>query len=274
MTHCVARWSGFEPMAMYEGTPAVEEGDPPAGVPLREDKMSSSRKSVALVAALEHEIKPLVKNWRRVEQEYEGRRFKVFEQENAVLICSGIGAEAGRRAAEAAIVLYRPASIRSVGFAGAINPGLKVGDVITPRKVIDGRDGSSTDTGEGHGVVVSSAQVAGPEQKARLGEAYGAMAVDMEGAAVAQGAQARSVSFACVKVISDERDFAMPPVQKFVDHQGQLHVMGLIFYLAVRPWWWPSALRLGLNSRRAARALSKALIPRIVELTTNAVPSR
>jgi adenosylhomocysteine nucleosidase len=212
-----------------------------------------------MVAALEREVKPLIRTWQRVEREYDGRAFKFFERNESVLVCGGIGAEAGRRSAEAVIALYRPALICSVGFAGAIDPGLKVGDVITARRVVDARDGSCTDTGEGNGSVVSSPYVAGPQEKVKLGEAYGAQAVDMEGAAVAEGARARSVSFGAVKVISDERGFAMPPIEKFVDSRGRLRSMRLVLYLAVRPRWWPSMIRLGLNSRRASVALSRHL---------------
>ena len=52
---------------------------------------------IAMVAALEREVHPLIKHWRRVEREYEGRRFKFFEDGDAVLICGGVGAEAARR---------------------------------------------------------------------------------------------------------------------------------------------------------------------------------
>ena len=69
----------------------------------------------------------------------------------------------------------------------------------------------------GHGVLVSAAGVAGVEQKAKLAESYGAQAVDMEAAAVARGAQAQGVGFLAVKAISDESDFHMPALDRFVD---------------------------------------------------------
>jgi hypothetical protein len=69
--------------------------------------MAGSAK-IAMVAALEREVRPLVKGWRRVEREYLDRRFKFFESGQAVLVCGGIGAETARRATEAVIALYRP----------------------------------------------------------------------------------------------------------------------------------------------------------------------
>ena len=123
---------------------------------------------VAIVAALEREIRPLVKIWRLCEQDHAGRRFRFYESEYAVLTCGGIGAEPARRAAEAIIALYQPALIYSAGFAGALDRKQHIGDIIVPRRVINANDGSSIDTGQGEGILVSFASVASPEQKAKL----------------------------------------------------------------------------------------------------------
>ena len=160
-----------------------------------------------MVAALEREVRPLVKRWRKVEREHQGRGFTFFEDGEAALVCGGIGAEPARRATEAAIALYQPELVQSVGFAGALDPTLNVGEIFSPSRVIDARDGSSVETATGHGVLVSVATVADVEQKAKLAESYGAHAVDMEAAAVARGAQARSVRFMAVKAISDDSTF-------------------------------------------------------------------
>ena len=167
---------------------------------------------IAIIAALEREIWPLVRHWRASEREYSGRHFRFFESEKRVAVCGGMGPRAARRATEAIISLYRPSLVQSVGFAGALDHSLRVGDVFEPRLVIDAGDGSRSDTGSGSGILVSFTSVAGQEQKARLATAYQAQAVDMEAAAVAKGAQAHGVRFAAIKVISDEAGFRMPPV--------------------------------------------------------------
>ena len=64
-----------------------------------------------------------------------------------MLVCSGIGREAARRATEAIINLYAPVLVQSVGFAGALDPTLKVGTVLTPVCVIDAKDGSRIEAG-------------------------------------------------------------------------------------------------------------------------------
>jgi adenosylhomocysteine nucleosidase len=215
--------------------------------------------NVAMVAALEREVRPLVKRWNRIEREYEGRRFRFFESGQAVLVCGGIGAEAARRATEAAIALYQPELVQSVGFAGALDPALKVGEIFSPSRVIDARDGSSVDTGAGCGVLVSAATIAGAEQKVRLAGSYGAQAVDMEAATVARAAQARGVRFMAVKVITDESDFAMPPIDRFVAGNGQFRTGKFVIFAGLRPWLWPRVIQLARNGAKASRALCAEL---------------
>jgi adenosylhomocysteine nucleosidase len=210
---------------------------------------------VAIVAALTREVLPLVRQWRTTEREYSGRRFRFFENGEIVVVCGGIGAEAARRAAEAAIALYSPGVVYSAGFAGALEPGLKVGEIIVPRRVLNAADGSSVDTGTGEGVLVSFNSVASPEQKAKLADSFGAQAVDMEAAAVAQAAQARGVRFAAVKAISDESNFALPAMDKFVAPAGKFLTWRFTLFVLVRPWMYKSMLTLARNSNRASHAL-------------------
>ncbi len=218
-------------------------------------KQMSTSVKVAMVAALEREVRPLVKRWRKVERQYEGRRFKFFESGQAVLVCGGIGAEAARRATEAVIALYQPSLVQSVGFAGGLDPALKVGEIFLPSRVIDVTDGSSVETATGYGVLVSAPTIAGAEYKAKLSEVYGAQAVDMEAAAVARGAQARSVRFMAVKAISDASSFTMPPMDHFVGEKGQFRAGRFLMFAASRPWLWLRVIQLARNSAKASRAL-------------------
>jgi adenosylhomocysteine nucleosidase len=205
---------------------------------------------VAMVAALEREVSPLVKRWYKVGREYDGRRFKFFESGQVVVVCGGIGAEAARRATEAVFAMYQPKLMLSVGFAGALDPTLKVGDIFTP---------SRTEMATGHGVLVSAAIVAGVEAKKKLAESYSAQAVDMEAAAVARGAQARGVGFMAVKAISDESGFAIPAMDRFIDERGQFKTGRFAVFSVLRPWIWPQVVQLGRNGARASRALCAEL---------------
>jgi adenosylhomocysteine nucleosidase len=210
---------------------------------------------VAIVVALEREVGQLLRRWRSSEREYGGRRFRFYENDNAVLTAGGIGGEPARRAAEAILALYAPGIIYSAGFAGALDSRLKIGDVIVPRRVVNAGDGSSVDTGQGEGVLVTFSSVASAEQKRKLADSYGADAVDMEAAAVARAAAARGVQFAAVKAISDENDFALPAMERFINANGEFSVSRFVLFAGVRPWMWRTVLRLASNSNRASRAL-------------------
>lgn len=220
--------------------------------------MSLSEK-IAIVAALEREVRPLVKHWRVSKREHQGRELKFFENDRAVLVCGGVGAEPARRATEAIIALCHPTLVQSVGFAGALDPSLKIGAIVEPQRVIDGSDGSSVETGGGGGVLVSFVSVAGGEQKLKLAKAFGAQMVDMEAAAVARGAQARGIRFMAVKAISDECDFVMPPIAQFIGPDGQLQTARLLGFTVVRPWLWLKMIRLARNANCATRALCNRL---------------
>ena len=208
-----------------------------------------------MVAALEREIAPLVKNWTRIQGEHEGYQFTFFEKEDIVAVCGGIGMQSARRAAEAVIALYAPAQLHSVGFAGALNKSLRVGDVFSPALVIDSRDGSRHDLSGGKGTLLTFMAVADTTQKAKLAQAYSADFVDMEAAAVAAAAQARGIAFGATKVISDELDFDMPSIGNFISADGRFRTPGFVLFAALRPWLWGSVAVLARNSRKASRLL-------------------
>lgn len=214
---------------------------------------------VAIVAAIEREVWPLVKGWRRSLRDLDGRAFQFFEAEGKVLICGGIGSEHARRATEAIIRLYAPAMLISAGFAGALQPDVRVGQVLVPRVVIDVGDGSRIDTGTGTGILATFGAIADAAQKAKLARAFGAQAVDMEAAAVARGAEAHGLRFMACKAISDASDFSMPCLGAFTGSNGKFQAGKFAFYAGLRPWLWKSTAQLAKGSALASRELCKSL---------------
>jgi adenosylhomocysteine nucleosidase len=223
------------------------------------DMSSLVKIRIAIIAAMEREVKPLIRSWKMRMMEHDGRRYRLFESGEAVLICGGIGAAAARRATEAVIREVNPQLVISVGFAGALDDSIPVGHVLEPRAVINSADGVRTEIGSGQGILVSSATVADKEQKSRFRKAYGASAVDMEAAAVAQGAQARGVEFGALKAISDAADFNLPVLDRFVSDNGNFHSARFAFHVALRPWLWATTISLARNSSKASYALCDAI---------------
>lgn len=213
----------------------------------------------ALIAALEREVAPLIKSSHRITRTHESRTFTFFELEETVVTCGGIGFEAARRASEAVIALYHPALLHSIGFAGALDPNLTVGDIFTPAAVIDARDASRTQLPGGNGILLTSTAVAGARQKRNLAQSYAAQAIDMEAAAVAAAARAHGIPFTATKVISDGLDFEMPETASFIDAKGRFKTVSFGLHVALRPWLWPRVAKLASNSKKAAKSLCEHL---------------
>ena len=171
------------------------------------------------------------------------------------------------------ITLCHPETVQSVGYAGALTPALKVGELIRPARITDAGDGSSLEISQGHGILVTASCTATSEQKRRFAEMYRADAVDMEAAAVAKGAEARGIRFSALKVISDSVDFDMPPTDRFVTSEGQFRSGRFVLFAALRPWVWGTVATLAKNSKAATRVLCRALEKELIERSSEVVPS-
>ncbi len=214
---------------------------------------------IGVVTAMETEIWPLVRRWRVTIREHAGRKLKFFENGDTVAVAGGIGHAAGQRAAEAIIGLYRPEVIIATGLAGGLTPQWTAGRTMIAGEVIDEATCRRYATASGVGTVVSSRTIAGAAKKRELAERFPADVVDMEGAAVADVAQKHGLRFLAVKAVSDERDYDLPPLQRFVDANGRFQSVRFTLHTAWHPRWWPMIVSLKLRTDRAARALAAAL---------------
>ncbi len=220
---------------------------------------------IVIIAAMERELESLVGSWQRSSIGSGTRTFPAFEKEERVVVISGIGRRHAETAALAAIAQYRPEQLISAGLAGALIRSLKAGSVVTPNVVVDAADGSeyrcTLESGGvvGGGVLVSASEVAGAEAKQKLVERFHGLVVDMEAAGVAKTAQEAGIGFRCVKAISDEAEFVMPPLGRFVDAAGNFQSRRFAAWTAVRPWQWARVMALGKNTSKAVRALCEWL---------------
>src|SRR5215469_14852319 len=225
---------------------------------------------VAIIAALDRELHSLIKHWPSTTITHESREFTFYESDYAVAVCSGIGPEAARRAAQAAIVTYTPELLISAGLAGALTPELGVGETIFPAVVIDSQDGSRHETAIptarlGHSplartVLISSPEIASAAQKQQFAKYYGAHAVDMEAAAVARAAEVHNLPFLAIKSISDELDFELQELWQFV-RGGDFETARFVLHVAFRPWLWLRVARLAQNAQIASHNLCAWLRP-------------
>lgn len=209
----------------------------------------------AIIGAMERELAPLVRNWQSHTFSHSGRNFLVSEHEHVAAVAGGIGPGAAAVAAKAMIARYRPQILISAGVAGALVPDLRVGTVFVPSIVFDSGSGTEYRCDAGSGILVTSSEIAGNVSKRALAEKFRASAVDMEAAAVAEAARQERISFRCVKAISDEAGFVMPPLNQFVDGEGQFKTAQFMAWAAIRPSQWLRVLALARNTDRAIEAL-------------------
>jgi len=209
---------------------------------------------VGIVTAMATEVWPLIREWKK-----NRRPPEFFETDNAVLLCGGIGYEAGKRAAEAVIEYTGPSLLIATGLAGGLKPEWTLGRTMVAAEVVDEATGRRFKTAYGEGTVVSSREIARAAKKRELASRFAADLVDMEGAAVAEVAEAHGLPFLAVKAVSDEMDFELPPLQGFVDPEGRFQSARFGFWAAWHPRWWPAIVQLKRRSDLAAEKLAERL---------------
>ena len=140
-----------------------------------------------------------------------------------VVIESGVGRTAAKRATQAIILGHSPRWIISAGFAGGLHESIAQGDILLANAIVD-TDGKqfeidfkldpATIASHGHlhvgRLLTSERIIAEPSEKKNLGQRYGALAVDMESIAVADVCRQEKIRFLAVRAISDAVHHAMP----------------------------------------------------------------
>jgi adenosylhomocysteine nucleosidase len=165
----------------------------------------------------------------------------------------------------------RPAGVISFGLCGALDPGLRVGQLVAATAVAtaDGlipTDETLTDqlqaaVGEfGAGPIAGSPVIVpGPTEKSALRQRTGAIAVDMESHEVARVAARAGVPFAVLRAVSDLADEALPlSAQAGFRPDGGVDVMAVIAGLARRPGELAALLRTARHAEAGFKALATA----------------
>jgi len=216
----------------------------------------------AIIAAMPGELKPLVRGWPHSTRN--GIHFWVQrnEEEEWMAACAGAGQAAVTRAF-AAIEDGGPIDlVFSVGWAGALTPELTPGTAHNVAGVIDSRTGERfhCDAGAGERWLVTSPIVADEREKQRLTASYKADLVDMEAAAIARLALMREIPFYSIKGVSDGFRDKLPDFNRFISPDGQFQMARFVLFSILRPWHWPSLIRMGENSKKAAERIAKCLL--------------
>jgi adenosylhomocysteine nucleosidase len=245
---------------------------------------------VAIIAAMPAELKPLTSGWRHERSNGVDLWRWSFDGGEWIAACAGAGVE---RAAKAFAEVEKSGELDSVistGWAGALREELVAGQAYDVSCVIDAQTGERfltqiagifvgrppnetqvlrlrcaplrmTEYGDNPELwLITNAKVADAAEKQRLASTYQAALVDMEAAAIARLARMRGIPFYCIKGISDGYSDQLTDFNRFISTDGQFQLLRFAFFALLRPWHWPSLIRMGENSSKAARSIAASVL--------------
>ena len=221
------------------------------------------------MATLNMEVSPFVGRCLPV-QSYIGEKFRIqgllLHDTRLAVVESGTGAARATRATHTLLDGHSPKWVLSVGFSGALQSHLKVGDLVVANAIVNG---------EGKGLSVPVQMQSAPKDglyvgkflntdqivrtvadKTLWGESTGAIAVDLESLAVARVCAERNVRFMAVRVISDDLSKDLPPeVLTVFGSTGFVRAGAVLSALWKRPSSWSDMWQLREQSIQAAARL-------------------
>jgi len=170
--------------------------------------------SILFVGADPREFTGLVAHWENVksiELSVHWARTGRFQGREAFAVANGAGAD---RAFAAVLIAPRTSAVCNIGFCGAVDESLRIGDVVLVTEVKDGEHSWPTRLADGppsaRGVVATIDHIAQTAAEKRNFRATGASILEMEAAGVARAAEDLGVPFYCIRAVSDlaTEDFA------------------------------------------------------------------
>jgi purine-nucleoside phosphorylase len=177
-------------------------------------------------------------------------------------MASGVGAARVGAALDWVFARCTPSLVVSSGFAGALDPSLAVGDVVLPGMLVES---SSRESPADRGnpsirLYCSNHLISTPEEKHRLGQQFGAVAVDMESAAIHEKCRAAGVGFAMVRAISDAVNTALSPRLTRLLSGGEASPWRVAWNCLIHPGLIGECIRLAKHTNLAARNLAAVLV--------------
>jgi nucleoside phosphorylase len=190
-----------------------------------------------------------------------------------VAVITGIGPRSAARAAERMLDAGGIDHAIVVGIAGGIGPSVTIGDLVVPALVRD------LDTGSEHrpvalgghtprGTLVTGAGLITDLRRIRELEREGAIAIDMETAAIGAVCERRGCPWSVFRAISDRADDGSVDASVFglAGSDGAGDPRAVVRFLLSRPGQIPRLVRLARGMRAATRAASDAAVRALAAL--------
>ncbi len=204
-------------------------------------------------------------------------------QARVALAQVGIGRQRSKESAARLMLQYAPAAVISLGFAGAVTPELRAGDLLvcpnvyrfdqtvgnrgsqigatipSDRRLLDAaREALATEpilhySGD---LLTVEEEVGSPAFKGWISSTFPVKAVDMESYWVGEVALSKHVPFLAVRAISDTLNDGLPQYNKFMGPEGEVRPLQAVSYFLTKPHQISLAARLAQNARHASHSLS------------------
>jgi len=239
------------------------------------------RNCLGVVAAMPQEIDPLLQRVRGVRRE----RFAGFNLcrfalggHPVALVESGMGPAHAAAATRTLIGAASPALIMNFGFAGAVLPGLRVGELVLAERVCRLERGGLSEAARPDAALNRLIAVAcrdagftfrqgsfitacGIVNKAELatslGAAFNLPVLEMETAAVLAAAGEAGIPAVALRGISDAAEEELGfGIEELCDGELNLSPWRLFAVLVKKPYLVPQLIRLAANSRKAGGNLA------------------
>ena len=181
----------------------------------------------------------------------------------------GIGAACSGARVARFLNLHRPEILISSGFAGGLDPGLHVGDIVFAENFSDPalieklRGVKPAEARAFFGALTTQPLAAETvADKSRLFRETGALAVDMETAGIRALCEKSGVRMLSVRAISDPASQRLPvPLPAWFDEKNQTpRIGGLLWFLARHPGTVAEFTRFARGTFRARRTLGACLV--------------
>lgn len=207
-----------------------------------------------------------------IDYAYEG----IWEGRRVMLAANGAGPKLAVRAVETAIRAVSAAELSaskletvvSTGLCGALDPKLNENEILVATEVLDSTTRQRfacapvrSDRSFTPGAIVTQERVANTaREKAELA-ACGAIAVDMESAAIAAHSKRAGLPFACIRVVSDRADESFNlDFNDMRSHEGRISRVKIGVYALTHPNTIAGLLRLKRRADGAAKVLGEFLV--------------
>jgi adenosylhomocysteine nucleosidase len=250
---------------------------------------------IVLLAALPEEASGLRRRMALASESVAGLRGLAYaghyRHQSVLLVWTGMGRQRAEASAKAVLAHYQVAAVISIGFSGALEQPLAVGDLVLASELIATRGLSGdeieptifqADQGMLHAAtealgatplrVVLGSTVTTPglittrAGRRDLGRQTGAVAVDMESYWIARTALAQGLPFLALRAISDTHHDLLLPFDQILDSDGHPRLRRLAAHLIREPGSLMALMRLARNAARARRTLTTGVASTVAAL--------